>query len=70
MKQARRARCKFLVSQADIYGKIDNNVFDWGIVGRKTKSRATNNIMHSILGVGYHKKKYRFTKYIVSSIYC
>ena len=44
-----------LISKASKYGKIDNNVFCKSNKGKKSKSRATNSIIYSVLTIGSHK---------------
>ena len=46
-----------LISKADKYGKIDTNVFCKSNKGLKSKSRATNSIIDSILNIGSHKQQ-------------
>ena len=46
-----------LLSKAGKYGKIDNNAFCKSDKGRKSKSRATNSIIDSVLNVGSHKQQ-------------
>ena len=46
-----------LLSKAGKYGKIHNNAFCKSDKGRKSKSRATNSIIDSVLNVGSHKQQ-------------
>ena len=57
MKRTRQAPRNILVSQRDVYDKVDNNVFDGRMAGRKVKFRATNNIIQYVLDVESQKKK-------------
>ena len=45
-----------LISKSGKYGKIDNNAFCKSDKGRKSKSRATNNIIDSVLNADSHKQ--------------
>ena len=45
------------ISKVVKYGKIGNNVFCKSDKGRKSKSRATNSIIDSVLNVGSHKQQ-------------
>ena len=51
-----RAR-RTLISKVGKYGKIDTNEFCKNNKGRKSKSRATNSIIDSVLNVGSHKQQ-------------
>ena len=51
-----RAR-RTLISKVGKYGKIDTNAFCKGNKGRKSKSRATNSILDSVLNVGSYKQQ-------------
>ena len=51
-----RAR-RTLISKAGKDSKIHNNAFCKSDKGRKSKSRATNSIIDSILNVGSHKQQ-------------
>ena len=44
-----------LISKAGKYGKIDTNAFCKSNKERKSKSRATNSILDSVLNVGSYK---------------
>ena len=46
-----------LISKAGKYGKTHNNAFCKSDKGIKSKSRATNSIIDSILNVGSHKQQ-------------
>ena len=60
MKQCKTHTCRTrrnFISKAGIYDRVDSNAFYKSSKDTKSKSRATNNIMDSVLNVGYHKQQ-------------